>query len=287
MFRPSFTASGTEYIDFDATVYEASLAWEKKLLRDPSLIATFTYSLKQVHQFNAALSVDNQQLRIGSVIPGLRIDTRDNPLSPTTGWFGSINCEFASPWFFSQTDPFPIGYTRIQARVDRLIPLGAGISWFLSYRAGYEISNEVAGTDNTGAANPNVGAIPLISQFALGGASSLRGYNEQELNAQTLEIYGSLSYSNYRTQIDFPIAGSLRIGPFLDAANLLVDNHSVGQFFFDSLEFGAGLGLHYQTPVGPVNLDVGFRLSPQYQTDSPLQGQTVQPSQIYFSIGLI
>lgn len=282
-FRPAFTASGTEYIDFDATVFDISLTWEKKLLRDPNLTAFFSYSLERVNQFNAASTIDNQQLRIGAIIPGFRVDTRDNPLNPTSGWFATASWEIASPWLFSQTDPYPIGYSRVQGRIDHLIPLGSGISWYLSFRAGYEISTEAPG-DST---DPNAGSIPLIKQFALGGASSLRGYNEQELNAYNEIIQGSLSYVNYRTQIDFPIAGSLRLGPFLDAANLLIDNHSVGQFFFEAVEFGAGIGLHYQTPVGPVNLDIGYRLSPPYQTDNPLTGQSVQPSQFYFSIGLI
>ncbi len=298
-FRPSLTASGTQYIDFDANVVNVALTWEKRIWSHPAVTAVLTYSLEQVRQFNAPVlangqeNPDNQELRIGAIIPGLRFDTRDNPLSPTTGWFGTVNIEFASPLFLSQTMPFPIGYTRAQARVDRIFSLGGGISWFLSYRAGYEVSTEPAGLDNNGKPidNLSAGAIPLISQFALGGESSVRGYNEQELNAQLLEVYGSLSYSNYRTQLDFPIAGSLRFGPFLDAANLLVDHHSIGEFFFQNLMFGAGVGFHYQTPVGPVNLDVGFRLSPMSQssdkTDSPLPGQTLQQQQFYFSIGFI
>lgn len=215
--------------------------------------------------------------------PGLRLDTRDNALSPSTGWYATVNWEIASPWLLSQTDPFPIAYSRIQGRIDRIIPLGSGgVSWFLSYRAGYEISLEppIPGVTNSG-------AIPLIKQFALGGVSSLRGYSEQELNAYNFSINGSLSYSNYRTQVDFPLVGSLRVGPFVDAANLLVDNHSIGEFFFDSLEFGAGFGIHYLTPVGPINLDVGFRLSPPSATDNPLPGTPTGPSQFYFSIGLI
>ena len=160
-----------------------------------------------------------------------------------------------------------MGYTRIQGRVDRLIALPFGVTWYLSYRWGFERSSEPESP------------IPLIKQFALGGAGSLRGYREQALNWQDYSVGGTMSYSNYRTQMDFPVTGSLRMGPFLDSANLLLDNSSPGMFLFGQLLYGAGFGLHYQTPVGPVNLDWGYKLNPR-PGDS-------ERSRFYFSIGLI
>ncbi len=272
-FRPSVTISGTQYIQFDATTVTAAASWEKRLARYPNITGLFTYSLERVHQFSAAADVDNQDLRIGAIIPAIRIDTRDNPLSPTRGWFGTLSFEWADPAFFSQTDPYPVGYTRVQGRIDHIVRIAREVNLFLSYRGGFERSSQpkIPGNDASG-------AIPLIKQFALGGASSLRGFAEQQLNVQNLSITGSASYSNYRTQLDLPFAGALRLGLFFDAANLLVDNHSIGQFFFDSLRSGAGLGFHYQTPVGPVNLDFGFNLAPRPGEDT---------SRFYFSIGLI
>jgi translocation and assembly module TamA len=85
-------------------------------------------------------------------------------------------------------------------------------------------------------------------------------------------IHGTLSYVNYRTQLDLPFAGDLRFGPFLDAANLNVDH-----FSFGALYYGAGVGFHYPTPVGPVNLDWGFNLN-RKDSDS---------YRFYFSIGII
>jgi outer membrane protein insertion porin family len=107
----------------------------------------------------------------------------------------------------------------------------------------------------------------------LGGVSSLRGFGEQELNSQNTVIKGSLSYVNYRTQLDVPISGGLRVGPFLDAANLRIDS-----FSFGGLRYGSGFGFHYLTPVGPVNLDWGFKLN-------PLPGEDT--NQFYFSIGVL
>jgi outer membrane translocation and assembly module TamA len=66
----------------------------------------------------------------------------------------------------------------------------------------------------------------------------------------------------------------MRFGPFLDGANLLVNEFS----FTSGLRFGAGFGFHYQSPVGPVNFDLGFKLKPRIDED---------PYQFYFSIGHI
>jgi outer membrane translocation and assembly module TamA len=61
----------------------------------------------------------------------------------------------------------------------------------------------------------------------------------------------------------------------VDAANLLVDNYSFG---FGGLLYGVGFGLHYQTPVGPVSFDWGFKANPPPGSD---------PYVINFSVGVI
>jgi outer membrane translocation and assembly module TamA len=65
----------------------------------------------------------------------------------------------------------------------------------------------------------------------------------------------------------------MRFGPFIDAGNLLVD-----QFSFGALRYGVGVGFHYQSPVGPVNFDLGFKVDPK---------PNEEPWRFYFSIGVI
>ena len=161
---------------------------------------------------------------------------------------------------------------RSQGRLDRYLPLGRETTWFLSVRSGFERNSEAPPADNP---DDKRYQIPLIKQFALGGVSSLRGFKEQELNIQNIAVRGTASYVNYRTQLDLPFAGPMRFGPFLDAANLLVDRFS----FTEGLRLGTGVGLHYQSPVGPVNFDLGFKIAPK-PTEKERWG-------FYFSIGVI
>lgn len=264
-FRPAITGTGRQYKLFDATTVSASLTWEKRL--HSRLTGIFSYSLERVNQFHAADPIDNQGLTIGAVVPAFRYDTRDNPLAPTSGYLVSGSFELALPELGSSGDDFPVGYSRTQLRADGHYGLAKDVSLFTSVRFGFVRNNEAP------TVNPKSGSVPLIKQFALGGAGSLRGFREQELNDQDFAIRGTQSYVNYRIQLDLPFSGALRFGPFIDAANLQHDAFSLG-----NLRYGGGLGFHYQTPVGPVNLDYGFKLDPRVGEDSSL---------LYFSIGVI
>jgi outer membrane protein assembly factor BamA len=220
--------------------------------------------------------------------PALIFDTRDDELSPSSGVFISSSFELAHPDLLSQTNPYPVGYTRFQFRSDFFLPLGKKSTWYFSFRTGFERSLEqhnpaICSSGDTGCINFD-GAIPFSKQYALGGVGSLRGYGEQELNYENRYVYGILSYVNYRTQLDVPFIGGCRFGPFLDVANLQIDSYSLT----NNLIFGAGIGFHYQTPVGPVNLDWGFPLN---QISTLFSSPTPNPPQdsyhFYFSIGII
>jgi outer membrane protein assembly complex protein YaeT len=276
-FRPTVNLSGTQYTNFDAVVSELALNWEKKILKNPNLIGVFTYSLERVNQFNAVNGQDDGDFRIGSITPSLRLDMRDNPLAPTSGFYATTSFEWADPIFLSQIGPSPIGYTRFQFRADYMLPLFPGATWLFSFRTGLERST----ASNANSSLSGYGSIPLIKRFALGGISSLRGYEEQELNLNNYPyLVGTASYVNYRTQIDFPVAGSLKFGPFLDAANLQVDG-----FQFGNLLFGAGFGIRYLTPIGPVSLDYGWKLNPPL--NSPVDTDPSSNHNFYFSVGMI
>ena len=276
LFRPTMTFTGTQYITFDADTFTAALTWEKQLSR--KLTGLLSYTLERDVQFNAQAVTDDGGYTIGTISPTLRLDLRDNPLNPSSGFFGAATFEYASPALLSLND-FPVQYLRFIFRSDYFLPLFRDATLYLSFRTGFE-ENFAPTTPDT-----RSGQIPLIKTFALGGAGSVRGYQEQELNVSNIAIKGALSYVNYRAQVDLPLAGALRFGPFLDAANLLVyqdtptplANSGVYSFTQDLL-YGAGFGFHYSTPVGPVSFDWGYKLNPLPGTDT---------QQFYFSIGVI
>lgn len=273
-FRPVASIGRTQYINLSADTLTLAATWEKMLVTQPNITGSVTYTLESIRQFNAVDTVkDEGRFRIGTVTPRVSLDLRDSPLSPTSGLFATGWMDVATPILGSQADPYPIGYYRAQFRTDYYVPLWTGAIWYFSFRTGYEQSLEKTLASGATAIDQFQDAIPLIKQFALGGIGSVRGFTEQEINYQSVSVRGSLSYVNYRTQVDLPFAGALRFGVFLDAANLLIDRFSFGE-----LMYGAGFGFHYLTPVGAVNLDWGFKLNPLPNVDTNV---------IHFSVGVI
>jgi outer membrane protein insertion porin family len=269
-WRPSVTFENTQFRPFDKRSILLNSAFDRTLLDSPALVAGISYTLEFTQQYNARVAADQQSLRIGYITPSVRLDTRDNSLSPTRGLFATSSFEFASPALGSQRIPFPVGYTRYQGRADYTWSPIPELKTYWSFRTGVARNTQRPPSGQESSAGYQV---PLSKHYALGGAGSLRGFNEQELQKFETAIRGTLSYVNYRVQVDFPFAGAMWFGPFLDAANLKVDRYSFGD-----LRMGSGVGLHYQSPIGPVNFDWGFKISPQPNED---------PYRFYFSLGVI
>ena len=273
--RPGVSVDRNQYRNFDASNRALSLSLERELLKKLNLTGILSYSLEFIEQFNSnRVNLDlNKRYRIGSITSTLLMDKRDSQLTPTKGTYTSASLELARPEFLSQQNPFPISYTRFQFRNDAFLPLPRGIGFFFSFRTG--VAYNLAQPPESDPNNTDY-AIPFIKRFTLGGIGSLRGYKEQSLSTpDDIAIRGYQSYVNYRAQLDFPFAGALHIGPFIDAANLNVDTYRLS---LKSLRFGVGGGLRYRSPVGPVNFDVGVNPSPLPGEDS---------YQVHFSIGTI
>jgi outer membrane protein insertion porin family len=255
-FNPSISNSLRRYNQFDAVSTAFELAFEKPLVPRIGLTGGLSYTLERTRQFNAANADDNATLTIGTISPSLTYDRRDHPLVPTRGTWANASIEFAFPYFGSQSD---VSYIRSQFWGDQFVPIGRRFQLYLSLRTGFE---------------RNLGSrIPLSKQFALGGIGSLRGFKFQELNVQTQNITGYLTYVNYRGQLDFAATDVIRFGPFLDAGNLFVNAYSL-----TDLRWSSGFGLHLQTPVAPVNFDIGFKLDPK-------PGESTW--EFYFSVGIL
>jgi len=273
VFRPAVSVGRTQFNTFASDNITVSGNWEKQIL--PKLVGNLNYSLEQFRQFNVPYT-DDLNAKVGSITPKLTLDLRDNSLVPTSGIFLTTSCDFADPSIGSQSD---ISYIRPQFRGDWYLNLVRDIVFSFSFRTGYEVGQK----------------IPLIKLFMLGGVASVKGYQELEVNlnnvyptlpgpngtsVQTLSGDGSLvghslSFVNYRTQLDLPFAGPIKFGLFLDAANFLLDSYS-----FEPQFFGVGAGLHFQSPIGPVNGDVGFPIK-------ALSGTGKNGYVLHFSVGIL
>jgi len=115
--------------------------------------------------------------------------------------------------------------------------------------------------------------VPTNRRLFSGGGGSVRGFETQAVGplGDDGDPVGGL------TAAEIGIEGRLRFGnigvvPFVDAG--LVSQELFSEY--DEIRVGAGLGLRYHSPVGPIRLDVGF----------PLNRRGRDPDfQFYISIG--
>jgi outer membrane protein assembly complex protein YaeT len=102
-------------------------------------------------------------------------------------------------------------------------------------------------------------AVPYYEEFSLGGSNSLRGYQERALGPDTaaggrygpVVINGNLEL---RTPYLFRWVG---LAGFFDFGQVAGQN----DIRLRGLEAGAGAGIRVRTPIGPVRLDWGKRLT--------------------------
>jgi outer membrane protein assembly complex protein YaeT len=244
-----------------------------------------------------------------SVRPVLSFDYRDNSANPRRGWLASGFVDLAHtigdpderflgfiPGSQTFTDMF-----KTTATVSGYLPIGKQSVLAVSVRGGRIFALDPASQT------------PGPKRFYMGGASSMRGYAEDamvpedrrpDLVAQSQQCATSLSgtacsaagrqiqsgqpliseggeaFALVKTELRFPVQGSLEGGVFVDAGNLWLDPKRAT---LGDLRTDVGFGLRFVTPIGPATFDVGFHLQP----DTKLNERVFALADgLHFSIGL-
>lgn len=196
---------------------------------------------------------------ISSLACGINQNTTDNEISPTTGHIVSLSMETASGLFGSS-----LSYLKpdLDLRLYRSIPLDV----VLAGRIRIQSLKEIEDTDY----------IPIFKRLFLGGAGTVRGYGYQKLGLldEAGKPLGGLSSLNANVELRRPVYESFSGVVFLDGG--LIDEKS---FHYDlgEMRFSAGIGFRYDTPVGPVRVDWGYKLNPDEREDDRWR--------IHFSVG--
>ncbi len=125
--------------------------------------------------------------------------------------------------------------------------------------------------------------VPFFKRYFLGGSTNLRGWGRYEvspLSGSGLPI-GGQTFVNFSTEVRFPVVGNFAAVLFLDGGNVWTNPWD---FNLNDLRYDVGPGLRYNTPIGPVRLDVGFQLNPipGLQVNGAEQKR---PLRAHFSIG--
>jgi len=122
----------------------------------------------------------------------------------------------------------------------------------------------------------NKGRVPLFQRLFAGGANSVRGYERRQLGpkddpaasgqARDPDPIGGEGLLESSVELRFPIRGKFRGAAFLDAGNVW---RSPGDVQPGDLKYTPGVGLRYETIVGPLRLDVARRTASDENPNLP------------------
>ena len=201
--------------------------------------------------------------------PHLRIvrDSRNNKINPKRGSVLEIN----SKPIFGYYDGF---FTALGTEVE-------GMFYYAPFRKGPRqgviddklvLAARVRGGSMAGAEMNN---LPSTLRYYAGGAGSVRGYSYQAIGPKDSdgEPRGGRSFHDVSLEARFRVTENIGIVPFIDGG--MVYEGETPSLLKD-FQWGAGIGLRYYTPIGPVRLDVAVPLDKK----SDDRGY-----QVYISIG--
>ena len=205
---------------------------------------------------------ENQTFFISSIPFGLSLDTRDSVLNPTKGSHIYLDVEVASEVLGSE-----LSFVRPVLSMSHIVPLaGLGKDISLAARAKGGLVSPLQSNKK----------IPLVRRFLSGGADSVRGYPYQKLGPlddQGKPLGGEVMLQG-NLELRFPLWQALGGVVFLDAGNVYENLDS--ELF--SMRYTTGAGLRYNTPVGPLRVDLGYQLNPP--SNAPFARW-----EVYFSVG--
>jgi translocation and assembly module TamA len=105
--------------------------------------------------------------------------------------------------------------------------------------------------------------VPADRRFYSGGGGSVRGYSYQGIGPRILDPAtgkmvptGGLSYAEASVELRIQVTDTFGVVPFLDAGT--VSQRMMPDF--GDMRFGAGIGVRYLTPFGPLRVDAAVPL---------------------------
>ena len=254
----------------------------------PALRASARYSFSSTRTFDERLSEEDQatidrlfpRVRLSGFSGALARDTRDDLLFPTRGMFLSGEGTVAARALGGQ-----VGFMKAYVQAFAFRPVGSP-KVVLATRAAIGLADgferEVSLTDANGTPLPDaaiaVEDLPASERFFAGGDTTIRGYALDSVGApETISPNGFPTGGNavllLNSELRFPVWHDVGAVLFVDGGNVF---RRVTDFDIGQLRGGIGFGLRYQSPVGAIRLDLGFKMDRR-------DGE--RPTAVHFSLG--
>lgn len=218
----TFTSDSTKF----ATTYSFINSWDWRQ----------KYFLNIQHDKS---DIGGNQVTADFVIPGISLDrtSADDALYPSRGWRLFAELKGASDSLLSSE-------TFVQMNLTGKLIRSIGSSRvLLRFDAGTTLVKEER-------------VLPASILYFSGGDQSVRGYQYESLGPtnEAGEVVGGKHKLSFGLEYDFPIADSWKLAVFADSGN------AFNNFTDFDLKNGAGVGVRWLSPIGPIRVDLASAL---------------------------
>lgn len=250
----------TDDPSFDVETLSGTIGVDKSFSETVKGSFLYQYELNNTTNvdINALLiTEDIGKLAIGSLNPSIVRDTRNDPFNPRSGSINGIKIRNAALFLASEVQFVKVTlqsvwYQALSSKVVFAFSARAGAAERYGETRGVPISRDQDGE-----------LVPISERFFLGGRSTLRGYDQDSVGVKDETLINGVATGGnamliFNEELRIALPKSLGLVLFLDHGNVWRNYKDIE---LSQIKSTTGLGLRYNTPIGPFRLDWGYKLN--------------------------
>lgn len=261
-----------DVLTFTARRADASLILEKRYSASTSLLGQYSFrrvSVSTLHIAPETIPLLSQPARVATLSSTYINDHRDNPADATKGSFSLADAGVSWEKLGSEAN-----FLRFSGQNSTYYRLRPSLIFARNTRLGLESPFGGLREVSTPQGIILTHGIPLPERFFMGGSESHRGFSLNQAGPRDpitgFPIGGNALFLN-TLELRFPLEENhYGLVLFHDAGNVFSSGRRMRLLKFsqssptdlDYMTHAVGLGLRYQTPLGPLRFDVGYNLNP-------------------------
>jgi len=277
----TFSASSERDVQTDFNYIRQVLKTEALFRATRHVTVTGQYALQFAQLFDQSIPEDQQllidrrfaQVRLSVLSSSVLWDRRNDPIAPSNGTLTSADFEVAPKAIGSE-----VGFVKTLFQLSGYHAIDTGrrfvgaarLELGLAHGFSRDTLKDAHGND---VLDPETGLpiivapLPASERFYAGGGSTVRGFNEDVLGVPALITNQGLSLGGnglvvlnleLRTRVARIGGKDLGVVTFVDGGNVFPNPSDIS---LTQLRGTVGFGFRYNSPLGPIRLDYGFKLT--------------------------
>jgi outer membrane protein insertion porin family len=199
-------------------------------------------------------------VRLSSFVSTVAHDSRDDAVDPGNGHYLSETAQLAARSIGSEVG---FGKTFTTAEIFRTVPHTNHIVF--AGRAVLGLADVFPRTATVNGVTGVVEDLPASERFFAGGDTTVRGYALDTLGTPATKDpvdgfpLGGSALVIFNAEARVPVWKAVGVVGFVDAGNVWAH---VTDIDLSQIRAAVGFGVRYKSPVGPLRIDLGFKLHP-------------------------